>query len=242
MSARPSTRSPRICSGAMKSIVPTQPPGAVTPALGERMARETEVAEVDLIVPAEQDVRGLDVAVDDPGVVRGVERLGDLEHDRRGLRRCKRPGGGHALVQVVAVDEAHGDVGPPVVLAVVMDRDDVRVLDRRRGARFVQEALADARIAEPARRDDLQGHGPVEAELGGLVDDAHPPATGDRFHAVPGELRDWRVRTCDLPSERLRAPTRLLQRAAPLQVARLQLLYGLGVRPTAPPRGDGGAA
>ncbi len=50
-----------------------------------------------------------------------------------------------------------------------------------------------------------------------------------------------RVQTCGLPSERLRAPTRLLQRAAPLQVARLQILYGL-VRPTAPPRGAGGAA
>src|SRR3954471_16913815 len=37
-------------------------------ALGERVAGQVEVAEVDLVVGAQEDVRRLDVAVDEPGV------------------------------------------------------------------------------------------------------------------------------------------------------------------------------
>ena len=153
------------------------------------MAREAEVAQVDLVVGAEEDVRRLDVAVHEPGVMCGVQAVGDVGHDRGRLLRRERPGGGDPLAQVVAVDEPHGDVRAPIALAVVVDRNDVGVLDRRRGSRLAQEALANARIPEQSRRDHLQRHGAVEAQLRGLVDDAHATATGDAFHPIAGELR-----------------------------------------------------
>ena len=47
--------------------------------------REAEVQDLDDAVRRDLDVRGLQVAVDDPFVVRGLERLGDLPRDRQRL-------------------------------------------------------------------------------------------------------------------------------------------------------------
>ena len=216
--------------------------GRGQPAFGEGVAREAEVAEVDLVVGAEQDVRGLDVAVDEPRVVRGVQRVGDMGHERRRVLRRERPGGGDTLAQIVAVDEPHGDVRPSVALAVVVDRDDVGVLDRRRRTRLAQEALANARIAEQPGRDDLQRDGTVETQLRGLVDDAHAPATGDAFDPVAGELRGGRSEHGDVPRWGVPIPCQRLERPASRRVPRLQLLWMFAVRTTAPPRAVGGAA
>ena len=65
-----------------------------------------------------------------PRGVGGVERAGDLGDDRGGARR--RPAGPwrreHARAGP-ALDEAHRDVEPAVVLAGLVDRDHVRVVD-----------------------------------------------------------------------------------------------------------------
>ena len=52
-------------------------------------ARDPEVGDLDPSVAAHEDVRGLDVAVDDPADVRGLEGL-------RGLRRRRGPPGAGA--------------------------------------------------------------------------------------------------------------------------------------------------
>ena len=66
-------------------------------------------------------------------------------------------------------------------LARAVDRDDVRVIDHRRGTRFADEPLAEGRVVGERRREDLERDGPVEDQLGQLTDarlrragDAHP--------------------------------------------------------------------
>jgi hypothetical protein len=53
---------------------------------GIRGLRETEVQHLHGAVVAHFDVRGLQVAVDDAGLVGGLERLCDLLCDRQGSR------------------------------------------------------------------------------------------------------------------------------------------------------------
>ena len=77
----------------------------------------------------------------------------------------------------------------PGDLAGVVDRDDVRVVDRRGQPRLAQEPLAEAHVLGQLRREDLQRDVAVEREVVGAVDDAHPAAAEQRLQPVAGQLR-----------------------------------------------------
>ena len=55
--------------------------------------RETEIEDLDGPIGADLDVRWLQIAVDDSGGVRGLERLDDLPGDCEGLVERQRPCG-----------------------------------------------------------------------------------------------------------------------------------------------------
>ena len=79
----------------------------------------------------------------------------------------------------------------PVALARRVDRDHVRMVDRRGHPRLALEALAERPVARPIGRQQLEGDGPAEAQLGGAIDHAHAAAAGHRFDAAAGELVAW---------------------------------------------------
>ena len=79
----------------------------------------------------EQHVGRLHVAVHERLGVRGVERVGHLGDHVHGARRRQRTVRDEVR-EVAAVDEAHVDEELAVDLAVVVDRDDVRVVELRR--------------------------------------------------------------------------------------------------------------
>ena len=88
---------------------------------------DPEVGHLDLAVGGDEDVAGLDVAVDDPVAVRVGERLGDVGGDRgglgggeRGLRADDRES---ASPSTYSMTMKYVRVG----LAPVEDGDDVRV-------------------------------------------------------------------------------------------------------------------
>ena len=137
----------------------------------------------------QQHVGGLDVAVHEPGGVRGVQAGGHLGDDARGA-----PGGERALVleaavQVGPVDVAHDQVQAAVVLARGVHGHEVGMVDRRGQARLEREARAQARVARPVGGDHLDGDGAAQVELRRAVDDAHPAAAGDRLDPAARDLR-----------------------------------------------------
>ena len=100
MSARLSTGLPRACSGLMYAAVPRIIPAwviagvvivgdcdALATSLPRRFRRlgEAEVQNFHRAIVPHLDVRGFQIAVDDPLLVRGFERLGDLLRDGQGL-------------------------------------------------------------------------------------------------------------------------------------------------------------
>ena len=166
-------------------------PAAVAGGAGVRghALGEPEVGQVGVVVGAEQDVGGLDVAVDDAARVRRVERAGHLGDD---VRRAGRVAGGARRARACAgrrLDVAHRDVERPVVaLARVVDRDDVGVVDRRRGARLADEAIAEVGVLGELRGDELQRDRAIEVELERSIDHPHAAAARDPQDAVAGEL------------------------------------------------------
>ncbi len=70
----------------------------------------------------------------------------------------------------MALDEAHGQVELAVVLAGLVDRDHVRVVERGGETRLAQEARPEALVLGELRGDQLQRHRPLQRQVGGPVD------------------------------------------------------------------------
>ena len=84
--------------------------------------------------PSERDdqhVAGFDVAVNEPGRVRGVQRRGDLRDDVHGPLGGQGAALGEQVRQVGPFHEPHVDVELPVDLPEVVDGDDVWLVQLR---------------------------------------------------------------------------------------------------------------
>ena len=85
-------------------------------------------------------------------------------------------------LQGVARHEAHRDVLHAVGLAGRVDRDDVRVVDRRDGAGLADEPRPQRLVAD----QQLQRHDPVEPLVAGPVDRRHAAHADQLLDDVPG--------------------------------------------------------
>ena len=108
--------------------------------------------------------------------------------------RAARPGLEPALqrdqlAQVGALDEAHRHVQRPVLLARVVDRDHVGVVERRGDLRLALEALAELGVLGQLGGDQLERDRAVQREVDGAVDDAHAAAAGHRLDPVAADHR-----------------------------------------------------
>src|SRR5262249_15200497 len=100
----------------------------VAAGLGLEVARQSEVGHLHGSVGAEQDVAGLEVAMDDPLAMSGIERRAYLMQDlgdRWDIQRAAAKAG----LERLTGHQLHGDkVGPPV-RAQVVEATNVRVAD-----------------------------------------------------------------------------------------------------------------
>ena len=81
---------------------------------------------------------------------------------------------GDALAQRLAVDEFRDQESRAVVIADLVNREDVRVVERRRRPRLVQKTAQSLRIAAQLRPQYLERDRSPERRIDGLVDLAHP--------------------------------------------------------------------
>ncbi len=151
---------------------------------------DAEVGDLHRAVLEQEDVAGLDVAVDHALPVRVAERVEDLRHDAHDL------GVGEALVplecglEVAPLDVLHRDERGAVVLVEVVDRDDVGVVEPAGGLRLAAEARDDRRrvlAGQLVAADRLQRHPALDHRVVRLVDDAHRAAPERAPDLVPAE-------------------------------------------------------
>ena len=136
--------------------------------------REAEVEDLQPALPGDEDVLRLQVAVDDPLVVRGGQGLGQLHRVLHGLAHgqgARR----QPLPQRLALEQLHDGVGRPGLAAEVVDREDARVRQRRHGFRLPLEAGEGLLVLREARGEDLDRHLAVELGVASAKDLAHPP-------------------------------------------------------------------
>ena len=161
-----------------------------------RQLGEAEVEHLRLAARGDEDVGRLDVAVDD-AVARARRRarrrsaIAEIEQ----LVERQRPAADAGASSVLAVEQLHDDERLALVLADVVDRADVRMVQRRGGARLALEALERLRVARQLARQELERDLAAEARVLGAVDDTHAAAAEPVEDAVVGEdLIDQRLR------------------------------------------------
>jgi hypothetical protein len=100
------------------------------------------------------------------------ESLGDLGRDVERLPRRQRRL--HALAQRFADEQLQYGIRHALLNAEVVDRQDVRMRERRDGLRFALEAFACVGVDGQVRRQDLDRHVAGEPGVVGTVHLAHP--------------------------------------------------------------------
>ena len=159
---------------------------SLSPASSGILPREAEVEDLDAPVVQQEEVLGLDVAVDDALVVRGGEAL---RHPRRvlgGLAHADRP-----LAQPrahrLALEHLRHHEEPIALLAGVVDRDDVGVRERRHRLRLGLEAGERVGVIGEVLGQHLDRHVALEAGVAGAVDLPHPAGAERRDDLVRAE-------------------------------------------------------
>ncbi len=136
---------------------------------------QAEIGDEWLAVLVEQDVRRFQVAVEDAPLVGVVHRQGGLLQQRRG-RFGIRDVVGELFIQARPADQLHAEIALAVVVADLQDGHDVRMVERGDRLGLVLEPPQIVVAGQRGRPDHLEGHGAVEADLTGLVDNAHAAA------------------------------------------------------------------
>ena len=160
---------------------------------GGRLLSNTEVGQVGVIgALLEEDVPGLHVSVDESVCVSRIECTGEL-FDQEDRAPDAKTAALEDLLEVRALHETHCDVEQPVLLAGVVDRNDVGVVDGRRNVRLTHEPLPELLIPGQLGGEDLERHLSPQAKLLGHVDDAHAAAAENGFDP---KSRDFGADAC----------------------------------------------
>ena len=117
--------------------------------------REPEVEDLHLSRRRQHQVRRFEIAVHDAGGVCGGERIGDLCDDASDLGHRQRSAG-EASRQRLALVMRHRDERLAGVFADLVDRRDVRMIERAGRARLPQQAGRRVWIAGRSRRQELE--------------------------------------------------------------------------------------
>ncbi len=123
----------------------------------------------------QEDVAGLDIAVDDPRLVSRMDGPRQGADERR--RRAGTLGrSAESLRQIAALGVLHHEIGPGRPAADLVDLDDVRVLEAGDRLGLGAESRDDIRVEAGCGVDRLESDHSPQSVLPGLIDDAHSPS------------------------------------------------------------------
>jgi len=138
--------------------------------------RQSEVDDLGHAFAGHQDIGRLEITVNDP-LLMGLGHAPDgLEDDVERLFLLERPPL-DLVPKAFAFIVGHDDIHPAVFrLFDLVNVADIGMIESRGGSGFLDEPLPRIGVRGPLVRQEFQGHGALELDILGLVDDAHPAA------------------------------------------------------------------
>ena len=130
-----------------------------------------------------EDVGRLNVSMNDAARVGGVQRVGDLDGEAEQSFGFERPSRDE-VTQCHSIKELHHDQRPAILLADIVDRAYVGVVQRRCGLGFSLKAGERLGVVGNVFRQEFKGHKTMQARVFGLVNDAHPATTKLLKHPI----------------------------------------------------------
>jgi len=158
-------------------------------AVGDLDARTAGQAEVEQLRTRarEDDVAGLEVAVDDARAMRAVERVGDLRAVAEDVAQRQRAAP-ESVRERLSFEELEDEIGLPCLrLADVVQAADVRMLELGDGLRLALEAQTELRVVRELGGEHLDGHRALETRVARLPHLTHAARTNARDDLVRAE-------------------------------------------------------
>jgi hypothetical protein len=147
---------------------------------------EAEIEDFGVAAFGDEDVGGLDVAVDDAFGVGGIESFGDLNGNVEETLEFNWL----AIDDVLeggSIEEFHGDEGATVFFADVVDGANVWMVEGGGGLRFTLKTNERLAILGDLVREKFEGHEAVQTGILGLVNDTHTAPAELFKNAVMGD-------------------------------------------------------
>ena len=135
---------------------------------------EPEVHDLRVAVGRDEDVRGLDVAMDDARWWAACRPSATSIARSTAARDVERLPVNHRP-QVVPLQQLHHDERPPGVLADLVDGADARIVQRRGDARLAPHPIDGVGMIGEVGRQQLQRHRSMEPDVLGSGHDPMPP-------------------------------------------------------------------
>src|SRR5579862_8002793 len=176
--------------------------GAGLGATAFHRAGDAEVHDRDAALLIDHDVLRLEVAVHDTLGVSGFQRQTNLLHDRNDFLRSEAALLGDQTLEVLAIDEVHGDELDSFRFTKIENADYIFVGDFARKDEFLLEALKNVRMNGEFGANHFKSDETFEFCVAGLVDRAHAALSEELNDFVAAEYGTGRERRSENLSSR----------------------------------------
>ncbi len=154
---------------------------------------EAEVDDLGAAGSSDEDVSGLDVAMDDALVMRGIEGIGDLDAE---VEHSVEPEAlmEDAAVEGVALKQLHGNEVATLFPAHGINSADIGVIQRGGGARLKEKTIERGGVAGEGVRKEFKRDTAMQVEVFSLIDHPHAAGTklGKNAIVADGRPDHWR--------------------------------------------------
>jgi hypothetical protein len=133
---------------------------------------ETEIENFDAVLVGDHDVARLEIPVQDAGGMRGRHRIGDLNRVLQALV-YRQPLSRNQRGERAAGDVLHRDEIVFALLADLVNRDDMRMVEAGGRSRFLNEALLPFVVDRLLAVEQLERHRAAETGIDSTIDDPH---------------------------------------------------------------------
>src|SRR6266496_2835421 len=134
--------------------------------------------------------------MNDPFGVRGIQCVGNLDSQVQQCFQFYRPRS-YAMLQSYSIQKLHGNERLAVLLADVVNRADVRMIQRRSGLRFALKAGEGLRLPGNIVGQELERDEAVQARVFRFVNHAHTAAANFFDNAIVGnglaDHEEWQL-------------------------------------------------